>query len=117
MAFAYTIMRLLLQHERPLVAYLFELAAVPISIDKLLVKPMVDGGMGSLLIAPFVEGRRLGSTTATCHFYDLDNVPVCAELNLDRSGKPFAIDVWKVDFTPTVSWPSRSKLKKGMPDS
>jgi hypothetical protein len=108
-------MRHLLEHERPVVAYLFELAGVPADLDALIVRPMSDGGMGSLAIAPFDSSRKLGSSPAECHFYDFDGIPVSLELNLDQDGRPFEIDVWRVDFAPTVRWPQRTELLAGPP--
>lgn len=53
-------MRELLQRERPLVGYLFELAGLSVDLDALRVEPMQDGDMGSLAIAPL--GRSYGSS-------------------------------------------------------
>ena len=110
-------MRYLLDHERPVVTYLFELSGIPADLDTLIVKPMSDGGMGSLAIAPFDSSRKLGSSPAGCHFYDVDGVPVSVELNLDQDGNPFEIDVWRVDFAPTVGWPSRAEIAPGPPNN
>ena len=110
-------MRHLLEHERPVVAYLFELARITADLDALLVRPMSDGGMGSLAIAPFDNTRKLGSSAAECHFYDVAGIPVSLELNLDQNGRPFEIDVWRVDFEPTVSWPLRAELLAGPPNN
>jgi hypothetical protein len=109
-------MRHLLGHERPLAEYLFGLAGIQVDLDALVVKPMSDGGMGSLAIAPFDETRKFGSSPAECHFYDLDGVPVSVTLNLDQHGAPFEIDIWRVDFAPTVGWPPQAELRSGSPD-
>ncbi|MGY1411245.1 DUF6984 family protein [Luteimonas sp. A611] len=109
-------MRHLLEHERPVVAYLFELAAIPVDLDTLEVRPMSDGGMGSLAISPFDSSRKHGSSPAECYFYDLDGVLVSVELNLDQHGAPFEIDIWRVDFAPTVGWPLRAELLAGPPN-
>lgn len=110
-------MRHLLAHERPIVAYLFELAGISADINALIVKPMSDGGMGNLFIAPFDSSRKLGSSPAECHFHDLDGVSVSAELNLDQDGRPFEIDIWRVDFAPTVGCPLRAELMAGPPNN
>ena len=110
-------MRLLLEHERPLVAYLFDLAGMPVDLDALLVRPMPDGGMGSLSIAPFDSSRRFGWAPSDCHFYDLDGVPVHAHLYLDELGAPFEIDVLRVDSEPTVGWPLDAELLAGPPNN
>ena len=108
-------MRALLDRERPLVSYLFELAGLAVDLGRLRVVPMQDGGMGSLAIAPL--GRGYGSSPAACHFRDADGVVVSAELNLDKTGAAFEVDIWKVDFNPTLRWPGRAELHAGLPDS
>lgn len=41
-------MRELLESERPLVSYLFDLAALPVDLNAIQAEPMQDCGMGSL---------------------------------------------------------------------
>ena len=110
-------MRHLFEHELPVVAFLFDLAGIGVDLDSLEVRPMSDGGMGSIAIAPFDSSRKLGSSPAECHFYDLDGVPVSAELNLDQNGEPFEIDIWRVDFAPTVGWPLHAEILTGPPNN
>ena len=107
-------MRELLERERPLAGYLFELAGLSIDLDALRVEPMQDGGMGSLAIAPL--GRRYGSSASDCHFYDSDGIVVSATLNLDNAGALFEIDILKFDFSPTIKWPGRTDLRAGPPN-
>ena len=102
-------MRLLFEHERPLIEHLFKLAAVALP-DSLLVQPMADGGMGSLAIAPIGNGRRFGSVAAEYQFRDVDGTLVSAALMLDQQGAPFEVDIWKVDFSPLKRWPIREDL-------
>ena len=106
-------MRALLEHERPLAEFLFELACISVDLDAMRVQSMDDGGMGSLRIAPFHAGRRFGSCPAQCHFYDVNGVPITASLNLDQTGAPFEMDVWRVDFKPMRTWPLRADLCAG----
>ena len=108
-------MRALLECERPLVGYLFEMAGLTVDLDALQIQPMADGGMGSLAIAP--TGRQYGSSPAECHFYGQDGVVVSAEMYLDPAGAPFGVDVWKVDSSSTERWPSRSELIAGPPNN
>ncbi|MFC3685646.1 DUF6984 family protein [Hydrogenophaga luteola] len=108
-------MRELLERERPLVGYLFELAGLSVDLDALRVEPMQDGGMGSLAIAPL--GRSYGSSPSECHFYDSDGVVISAVLNLDKVDSPFEIDILKVDFSPTIRWPERADLGAGPPNN
>lgn len=76
---------------------------------------MTDGGMGSLAIAPFAN-HKYGSCSGECYFYDSDDVVVFAQLNLDERGVPFEVDIWKVDFSPLITWPTREQIRAGMPN-
>jgi hypothetical protein len=109
-------MRNLLPHEQPLVMYLLRQAGLPVALEEISVRPMADGGMGSLAIAPFEPGRHRGSTPAECHFFDQDGVLVSAALNLDQHGSPYEVDVWKVDFSPTTRWPAETEIRSGPPN-
>lgn len=108
-------MRHLLEHERPLVQYLFTQAGVSLEISTLVVRPML-GGMGSFSIAPFNSLRKLGVSPAKCHFYDSDGTPVLVVLNLDQDRMPFEIDIWRVDFQEVNSWPSELDILPGTPN-
>lgn len=110
-------MRQLLDHERPLVEYLFDQANLRLDVSQLEVTPLLDGGMGSLALGRNYEARSLGRTLVECHFVDSDNVPVIVTLNADSSGDPYEIDVWKVDFAPTMRWPSRDQVHLGPPST
>ena len=73
------------------------------------VSELSDGGMGSLELlvrgaAP--SGRRFGQRVAELAFKDADGVDVLVSLNLDQSGHPFELDVWKTDLSPVVRFPS-----------
>ena len=109
-------MRHLLEHEIPLVEFLFELAAIPLEVVSFTVQPLAEGGMGSLAIPPLDPGRRFGSQVAECHFQDEDGIPVSVTLDVDQYGEPFEIDVWRVDFAPTVAWPTRTSITAGPPN-
>jgi len=73
---------------------------------------MNDGGMGSLKImsSPTIDPR-FGSRASECWFNDSDGVLVTAVLNLDQEGRPFEIDVWKVDFSPLKRWPALKLIR------
>ena len=105
-------MRALREVEIPLVAYLFELASIPVDLESLQVEPMADGGMGSLALAP-LGSRKFGASPAECHFYDSDGIAVSAVLNLDQDGAPFEIDVWKLDSSSTITWPGHHQIHAG----
>lgn len=77
-------------------------------LETLMVVPMDDGGMGSLLLYPsgsILAGRQFGRTLFEVEFKDADRVPVVASLNLDQHGELFELDIWKVTFDPLVSFP------------
>ena len=57
-------MRRLHPHEIPLLTHLFSVAGIKRDVDQLLVEPMQDGGMGSLLISPPRSDRRFGAEVA-----------------------------------------------------
>jgi hypothetical protein len=108
-------MRRPLAHERPLIDFLFELAGIDADAGAIDVRPMADGGMGSLALAPFDASRQWGSVAAQCHFRDRDGAVVLAHLTLDQQGLPFEIDVWRTDFAATLDWPPRAGIVAGEP--
>ncbi|MEC5396516.1 DUF6984 family protein [Uliginosibacterium sp. H1] len=108
-------MRTLLPRERPLVAFLYREAALTTDLDSVQVEPMCDGGMGSLRIAPFESVRAFDRIAAECHYLDADDVPVSVALNVDSDDVPLELDIWKVDFSPTLSWPERGAIHAGPP--
>ncbi|MGV8094872.1 MAG: hypothetical protein AB2L24_23720 [Mangrovibacterium sp.] len=76
--------------------------------DGLLVRPMNDGGMGSLHLFPqgkVIEGRVLGEQVSDFQFTDLDGVEVIASLNVDNDGNLFELDIWKTDFGKLLEFP------------
>lgn len=78
-------------------------------VDGLMVKPLNDGAMGSLLLIP--KGinnidRSYGRTISEYLFKDLDGIDVIASLFLDENGFLFELDMWKTDFSPILKIPS-----------
>ena len=76
------------------------------NLDDIIVKPMSDGGMGSLLLFSSKknnENRFFGKQLSEFQFTDIDGINVIASLNVDTDGELFELDIWKTDF---------SKLKK-----
>lgn len=72
-------------------------------LERLRVRPMADGEMGSLSldVQPPSPGPRLfGRRVAELSFLDEDGVEVLASLDVDREGNPFEMDIWKTDFSP-----------------
>ncbi|UPL50198.1 DUF6984 family protein [Hymenobacter sublimis] len=69
------------------------------------VTEMADGGMGSLqFYPPGLRGdRRFGDDVAEVWLKDEDEVPVLATLLMDQHGQLFELNVWKVNFSPTIN--------------
>ncbi len=77
--------------------------------DKLLVRPMDDGDMGSLYLFPngeIIENRILGKQVCEFQFTDLDGIEVIASLNIDTNGELFELDIWKTDFGKLIKFPN-----------
>ena len=81
--------------------------------DGLLVEEMSDGGLGSLRLRPSgvtSEDQVLHKTLAACQFKDADEIEVIVSLYANKSGVPFELDVWKVDFSPLARIPEKFQL-------
>lgn len=75
-------------------------------------RELTDGGMGSLAIAPFAN-RRFGGVAA--QYVDSDRMSVSAQINLNQRNAPLDIDVWEIDFSPTLQWPGPKQIYAGPP--
>jgi len=65
-----------------------------------------DGGMGSVMfIYNDSNSRKFGQQIADRVFIDRDNVAISVAINIDQYKELFEIDIWKVDFSPVVSYP------------
>lgn len=67
---------------------------------------MQDGGMGSLRLYPngvIEKERRCGGLVSEHTFTDKDNVPVIASLFVDKQGKLYELDIWKMNFRPLIA--------------
>ena len=76
--------------------------------EGLLVRPMNDDGMGSLLLFPYgkiIDGRLMGEQVSDFQFKDIDGIDVIASLNLDSEGNLFELDMWKTDFSKLLKFP------------
>lgn len=69
------------------------------------VTEMDDGGMGSVQFYPsgLKAERRFGDDVAEVWLKDEDGMPVLVTLLVDQHGQLYELDVWKVDFSPTVN--------------
>lgn len=103
--------RVISEKEGKLLDLLIEKAGLVLPLDwksKLLVRPMKDDGMGSLLLFPkgdIKENRELGKQVSECQFKDRDGVEIIASLNIDKQGELFELDIWKTNFGPLESFP------------
>ncbi len=73
------------------------------------VAPLDDGCMGSL---QFIDADQSASRSRShCivdgEFQDEDDVLVSFELTVDRQGRLYELDLWRVDFAPLVCLPTR----------
>lgn len=83
-------------------------------ITTLQVKPMNDGGMGSLSLYPREvkeENRMFGSNPCNAEFFDRDGISVLAGLFLDQNGDLFELDMFKGDGSPLIEIPDVSQIK------
>jgi hypothetical protein len=74
-----------------------------------MVKPMDDGGMGSLFLFPnegIITNRMLGEQVSEFEFFDKDGIKVIASLNIDQEGNLFELDIWKTDYSPLIELPN-----------
>ncbi|WP_026948161.1 DUF6984 family protein [Algoriphagus marincola] len=104
------------QDERRLLEFLIQKATVKFPSNwnaNLLVKPLNDEGMGSLLLLPegvsVDDDRLMGKQVSECQFSDEDGTEVIASLNIDDAGRLFELDIWKTDFSPLIGIPNTLK--------
>ncbi len=74
----------------------------------LLVKPMNDGGMGSLYLFPngvMLESRLFGRQVSEYFFKDEDGIDVITSLNVDKEGNLFELDIWKTNYSRLIKIP------------
>ena len=103
-------MRPIAEHERPLVEFMLSLANISCDIDSMQVSSMKDGDMGSLLFFPEDSRTRTATPSANATFSDADGMLVSVQLNVDQDGKPFELDLFKIDFSPLLKWPSKDEI-------
>ncbi len=107
-------MRPISSSEKPIFEFLANAAGLSIDIDSLLVEPLDDGGMGSLAIAPRDDKRTFSTSVAGCEFSDADGVLVSAELYVDQENLPFELDVWKVNSSPLLTYPTLDQIRSAV---
>lgn len=103
-------------YEKPLLLFLLDRAKLVIPLDGIKVTPLNDGGMGSLqFCSSHTEHRSLGKTASECTFRDKDNTEVLVFLDLDQNAQLFELDIFKVDFSPLLQWPTQQELRDANP--
>ena len=105
--------RALTSDEAALIRFIASLSSSDVPLAALAdtpVRVMDDGQMGSLEFVG-AEGRRAGRNAGCAEFSDADGVTVNAALLLDQEGRPFQLDIWKVDFTPLVRIPDAAHFR------
>ena len=76
------------------------------------VRDMQDGRMGSIKFNPEFPGRRrMAGCIAEADYMDADGVPVSIAINVDQAGRLFEVDIWKVDFSPLVKYPTPKTVR------
>ncbi len=76
--------------------------------QKLVVRQMNDGEMGSLYLFPegnSIGNRSFGEQISEYQFKDADGVDVIASLNIDTNGELFELDIWKTNFEKLIQLP------------
>lgn len=77
---------------------------------ELLVSSMQDEGMGSLFLTSASNSKKeriFGMQISECCFIDKDGIEVIASLNVDQNGDLFELDIWKTDYSPLISIPTK----------
>jgi hypothetical protein len=99
------------QIEKQIVNYLVGKADIDFPderYEKMLVRKMDDGGMGSFSIFPEASDvgvkRKFGKEASEFEFVDDDGVLVIVSLYLDEEGKLLEVDVWKTNFNPVINF-------------
>jgi hypothetical protein len=102
------------KNELSLIKILWQKAGNPNKViwSKIMVKPLNDGGMGSLRIVLNCQSEndliKFGKEVSNIEFNDIDGIKVLASLNVDENGNLFELDLWKVDFSPLILIPELS---------
>lgn len=108
------------EREISLISYLVQKANIylqPKWLENVMVMPLDDGGMGSLMfVSPHhQERRKCKALIADCKFKDKDGVPVIASLYTDEKDELYELDIWKADFSPLIEIPFHySSIKENL---
>ncbi|WP_367866511.1 hypothetical protein [Pedobacter sp. WC2423] len=75
------------------------------SLLTLLVEEMKDGGMGSLRVVS-EKNKVYFKDLARVELLDKDGVALWISIHLDTNYDFFELDIWKVDYSPLIRFPS-----------
>jgi hypothetical protein len=75
------------------------------SLTAVFVEEMRDGGMGSLRVVAEMD-RIYSRDLANIELLDKDGIPLWISVYLDTDDNFFELDVWKVDYSRLVQFPS-----------
>jgi hypothetical protein len=81
----------------------------PIIEANTLVTQMDDGGMGSIRFL-YPDPQPMVKAVSKAQYTDSDGVLVSINLNVDKRGRLFELDFWKVDFSPLRRYPQPTDL-------
>ncbi|QES88569.1 DUF6984 family protein [Rhizosphaericola mali] len=72
------------------------------------VKDMQDGQMGSIkfIYDNNTQKRMFSKQIEEIEFTDKDNIPILVTINIDQFGDLYEVDIWKVDFSQVINYPS-----------
>ena len=102
-------MREISKSEFKLITYLLAKAGTEYDVPNM-VKPLKDGGMGSISFD--LKGlRKRHSQIIGGTFKDSDGVLVDFELTTDENNELFELDLWKVDFSRLLRYPELNEIK------
>ncbi len=77
--------------------------------SSIFVLQMDDGGMGSIRFI-YPDPQSFGKAVSEAQYTDTDGVLVSINLDVDKSGRLFELDFWKVDFSSLKRYPQPSDL-------
>ena len=100
-------MRKLKEKEEKLIKFLLKEINYDFEVDSLNAIDMTNG-MGSitLLNKSSKKDRVMSKVISEMTFIDEDNIPISVSLNIDTHGNLYELDIWKVDFTRFIRYPS-----------
>ncbi len=66
--------------------------------------------MGSIRFV-YPDAQPMAEAVSEAQYEDVDGVQVSINLNIDKDGRLFELDFWKVDFSPLKRYPQPGDLR------